>query len=535
MKMGVSEVSILYRAVWSDAAVPDRSAMIDQLKQRITAWVQECDDAPPLVEGESQFDLSKDRRRTVTLRFASEDAFEVVSTDRDPGETTEWVTTIRVLSDTEGIHALVELSMSAEDLARRVAVGRPRIVHEMLEAAWKPTLGGSRLPTEALELPPNGVPILIEMLARADRSLPIIVCAEPSRENDGSWLDVARKIAARTEGVAAVVTLRTPAVEKFKQSFGQLAIWNGGIRVYAPGIVTSESEGWKHRYYLHSRIEMFEAATIDRIVYSVAQLSTRRRIPAVFKIFGDSAGLPAGALDDMISVKALLEEREEWETKLELARANENDLNQELMNATGHLKRLGDQLLNQGLAELYWGTKFGLEDSEPDQVQDISEAVLGAQAYLDDWISLPDSAIRNLEDLDTAPEAFNWGNTTWRGLRALAAYAEARAGGWDAGGFWEWCKSGSPLAWPATRKKLSMTESEGVRNGGKFKGTRDFEVDKLVDSSGRVTMLAHLKISEGGGSLAPRVYFYDDTGGATGKVHIGLVGPHYLVPNQSTN
>lgn len=48
-------------------------------------------------------------------------------------------------------------------------------------------------------------------------------------------------------------------------------------------------------------------------------------------------------------------------------------------------------------------------------------------------------------------------------------------------------------------------------------------------------MLAHLKISEGGGSLAPRVYFHDDTGGATGKMHIGLVGPHYLVPNKSTN
>lgn len=48
-------------------------------------------------------------------------------------------------------------------------------------------------------------------------------------------------------------------------------------------------------------------------------------------------------------------------------------------------------------------------------------------------------------------------------------------------------------------------------------------------------MLAHLKISEGGGNLAPRVYFHDDTSGSTGKVHIGLVGPHYLVPNKSTN
>ena len=52
---------------------------------------------------------------------------------------------------------------------------------------------------------------------------------------------------------------------------------------------------------------------------------------------------------------------------------------------------------------------------------------------------------------------------------------------------------------------------------------------------GEITMLVHLKISEGGGNLAPRVYFYDDTNGPTKKVHVGLVGPHYLVPNKSTN
>ncbi|KRE65434.1 hypothetical protein ASG79_13760 [Arthrobacter sp. Soil761] len=74
---------------------------------------------------------------------------------------------------------------------------------------------------------------------------------------------------------------------------------------------------------------------------------------------------------------------------------------------------------------------------------------------------------------------------------------------------------GPLLGWPASTKKLSMTESEGVQTGGKFKGTRVFEVDPAVDPSDETTMLAHLKISEGGGVLAPRVYFYDDTGGAT--------------------
>lgn len=80
-----------------------------------------------------------------------------------------------------------------------------------------------------------------------------------------------------------------------------------------------------------------------------------------------------------------------------------------------------------------------------------------------------------------------------------------------------------------------MTEGEPVQNGDKLSRTRIFKVDRAVHASGEIVMLAHLKISEDGGRLAPRVYFYDDTCGPTRKVHVGLVGPHYLVPNRSTN
>ncbi|SFV24595.1 hypothetical protein [Micrococcus terreus] len=528
-------MSILYRAVWSDPNVSDRTAIVGRFQELVAAWTQERDDAPPLVEGVSEFEVSQGRHRTVVLRSVSGNAFEVVATDQVPADPTEWVTTVRILPDDAGIHTLVELSMSSDDLARRVAVGRPKIVHDLLEAAGKPQLGGSGILTEPLALPANGVSILTDMLANPERSLPIVVCAEPRGEHDSSWLRVARGIAARAEGVAAVVTLDAQAAGVFKQEFGQLAIWDGGVRVYSPGVVTKESEGWRHRYYLRTRLEASETATVNRIVYSVAQLSTRRRIPGMFKVFGEQNGLPAEALGGMVPAETLASARDEWEYALELARDEQSALERELSAATGHLARLKNELITRGMVDLLWGTQHETTDSMPDEVQVISEAVLAAQVYLTRWLSLPDSAIRELDDLDTAPEAFNWGNKTWRGLRALAGYAEDRAGGWNKGGFWEWCASGPLLGWPATSKKLSMTESEGVQTGGKFKGTRDFAVDPQVAPSGVVTMLAHLKISEGGGNLAPRVYFFDDTGGSTKKIHIGLVGPHYLVPNKSSN
>lgn len=69
----------------------------------------------------------------------------------------------------------------------------------------------------------------------------------------------------------------------------------------------------------------------------------------------------------------------------------------------------------------------------------------------------------------------------------------------------------------------------------KFRDQRHLPVDIRVDESGRIHMWSHLKIAEGGGPLAPRVYFYDDTRGATGKVHIGYVGPHRHMENTRTN
>jgi hypothetical protein len=528
-------MSVLYRAVWSDAVTSNHALALDRLRACVAAWIQQTVDPVPMVDGHSEFEVSQGRHRKVLARSLSSEAFEVSATDHVLGDPTEWVTTIRVVADGEGVHTFVELNMSSDDLARRVAVGRPRIVHELLEAAGKPVLGASGLLTEPLALPANGATILTDMLAKPARSLPVIVCAEPNGEHDGAWLRTAGKIAARAEGVAVVITLDAKAVVAFRREFGQLAIWDGGVRVYVPGVVSRDSEGWRHRYYVRSRFEESASSTIDRIVYSVAQLSTRRRVPAAFRVFGEQSGLPVDALDGMIPAGELTEARDQWEFDLDLARDEQSSLERELAGANGHLARLKDALIAQGLTDLLWGTQHEDPDSIPDEVQVTSEAVMAAQLYLSDWLSLPDSAVRELEDIDTAPEAYNWGNKTWRGLRALAAYAEDRANGWDKGGFWEWCASGPLLGWPATSKKLSMVESETVRNSDKLSRTRVFEIDRAVQLSGEITMLAHLKIAEGGGNLAPRVYFYDDTGGSTKKVHVGLVGPHYLVPNKSTN
>ena len=529
-------MTVLYRAVWSDAVAADIDQKMNEQKALAAAWAQETAEPAPMVDGQCELNISQGRRRKVTYReVAAGTAFEVIASDHKPGDATEWTTLIRVVADEDGVYTLVENRMESDDLTIRISVGRPRVVHELLGAANKPSLGSSALLTEPQPIPADGISILTDVLADAGRTVPVIVCSEPGGRRDDTWLSLADKVASRVEGVALVVTLDEYAVTAFKKQMGELAVWGGGIRVYAPVPVVLGSEGWRHRYYIRSRLEESPQATIDRIVYSVAQLSARRRVPEVFRIFGEQSGRHADASDGLIPVAHLDEAREQWEFDRDLALEERSALEKELSRATGHLARLKNELMSRGLTDLLWGTQHEVGDAIPDEVQDTSEAVLAAQLYLSRWLALPDSAGRELEGIDTAENAYPWGNNAWRGLRALAAYAEDRANGWSKGGFWEWCAEGPLLGWPATSKKLAMSEGETVQDRVKYKRTRIFKVDHAVDKSGEMMMLAHLKIAEGGGNLAPRIYFHDDTGGPTSKIHVGFVGPHYLVPNKSTN
>lgn len=534
-------MSVLYRAVWAvDTSTPE--VTLPQFLEGIARWAQETRDPTPIAEGTTHLRASQRRDREVSLRWVSGEAFEVVVTDRTPEGRTEWTTVVRVVAEGGQTHCLVELDMSSDDLAQRVKVGRPRVVRELLTVGANPRLGGSRLVNDLVHIPANGTSILTDLLADTARTLPVVVCTEPSGVHDNGWIATAEAIATRVEGIATVLTLDEAGVDLFRHQLGPLAVWDGGVRLYVPDVVTAASDGWRHRFYVRSRFDASRDATIDRVVYSLAQLSTRRRTPELFRQFGarvdqaiDTSGDSGGGLTATPSEVELNEARERWEFELELAQDEQSSVERELASATGHLARLKEALVSEGRVDLLWGTQHPTGDSIPDEVQDASEAVLAAQAYLSDWLALPDTAARELASIDSAPEAYNWGNKIWRGLRALAAYAQDRDAGWDRGGFWEWCASGPLLGWPATSKKLSMTESETVRNSDKLSRSRVFRIDTDVDDSGEMTMLAHLKISEGGGNLAPRVYFYDDSAGATKKLHVGLIGPHYLVPNKSTN
>ncbi|MBK8867110.1 MAG: hypothetical protein IPN45_03270 [Actinomycetales bacterium] len=245
-----------------------------------------------------------------------------------------------------------------------------------------------------------------------------------------------------------------------------------------PEPVSDPSDGWRHRYILGHLMASREDSMIDRIVYGVAQASTRRRVPDDFLRF---TTIPAAAVADgevrARSEDEMARERASWDTALDDQIAETNEAERELNQKLGHLERIRSALEDKGLHHLFWGTMHEPGEDIPDEVQDTSEAVMAAQMYLTDRVVVHDDAARELDGIDTCPQAYSWGNKSWRGFRALAAYAESRASGFR-GSFWGVVPRGRALRVASQLKHLSMTESETVQNNEKLSRCRVLPVSQ---------------------------------------------------------
>ncbi|WP_309055737.1 hypothetical protein [Streptomyces sp.] len=516
-------MSIMYWTIW-ESDCEDPQVFLELTRECFSRWAVDDHAGESLEDGQHQVG-----HRRITLRSIADDAVSGVEgctiDDMEGASSTRWCTTVRVAAGGGTAHIWVENCMETNDPTQRIKVGRPRVVADLLSLSENPRLKRDALCGTPRVITADDVSDFVSMLSYGDRRLPVIVFTEPFQTSGGRWRQLACQTARRSMGVATVAVLDQAAVSCFRAAFDDLAVWGGGIRTYAPRLVKSPADARRHRFIPAAEMRENDSWVVDRLVGTVAQLSTRRRVPGVFSVF----------LSDQraISENELAEFRYQWEFDLELEKDDHATTQFELGRVSGHLERIVQKLRESNLEHLIWDAQVAPEDGLPDQVQGVTEAIVAAKEHLGEWLTIADSASRELHGIDTAPEAVSWGNNAYRGFRALAEYARSCKEDGFAGGFWVWCQRGGAMSvsWPATDKKLAMSESESVMNRDKYRKSRIFDVHHDVARSGRLLMQAHLKISEGGGDLAPRIYFHDDTAGATGKVHVGFVGPHYLVPN----
>lgn len=149
-------------------------------------------------------------------------------------------------------------------------------------------------------------------------------------------------------------------------------------------------------------------------------------------------------------------------------------------------------------------------------------------AELMPYVQILDCAREPVKSLRGHSSEKTWLRRTEEALEALNAYGEAKAEH-GAGvlphftAYLDW-----PQATTLISKGMYVASEVLLERGGsdlRVRRTRLFTVPELGEE---VFMGAHVRIG-GGRPPAPRMHFYDDTAGPTGKVIVGYVGPH--LPN----
>lgn len=519
-------MAVISRIMWTAGdGGQSTDEVLHAAARAIAPWALESDDADLPEAGEITFERSGAANpgiRTVRAQRVEEPSGLVVDVEDDDGTGAVWGVHLRIAVADGHLLAWVDNTLESETVSAPVSVGRPRVVDALLGVGEKPRLGASALLSEAQEVPAEAVTVLRELLHNPERGLPVVVVTCPWTGFDDHLRSRAQNLAKRLTGLATVVMLDPGAQDALKATLpNRLGVWGGAVRVYAPGSIDSPAA---HRLYSG---DLLRQRGVEPIVNWVTALSSRRRPDHRLRAVHHAVTQPDRTVS-ATEVEELRKERDQFQTQLDNEIIERAEVEAELNRALVLVRRLRQLGFESGMSQEVMQAEQDAEQTG-ETLMTVSEAVSRARDELSEFLAIPDGADRNLDSVDAAPNALAWGNTVWRGLGALADYARDVRSGAFSGGFWNWCvREGS---WPATPKKLAMSESESVENSTKLSSKRYFKVDEAVDSSGELYMSAHLKISEGGGALAPRVYFHDDTGGTTERVHVGFVGPHYLVPN----
>ena len=528
-------MSLLYRAIWQE----DREQLIDVAAASAISWLgSKGIDLDSLPDGEVTATHVDPRfgnsvKHTLWIRRSSAGGVDGVRVRLEEYQTEagqQWTTTLTALARSErGGTFWVDVDRISEDPFARVPFKAPGLVKTLIREGNDPRVGQVRLEPGPRVIAVGG---LAGLIRSEERRLPIVVFAH---DREGSAVTMARADAAYKQlaGVAAIFVLPPEGVEEFKARMGEdLAVWGGGARLYLPNRGTGGLRPERHRYVSGAQAAQWPGAAGEVISTMLSGFVPATPAPPDFDPVRRQ--LTGRADRDLHELLELAESENDGlrdaiqELREQLANRDDEIIdsiadNEELVEQNNRLAAEVTRLLSDRPA----GETPGPEEP-PDSVATIHEAI--DRAGILSGVAIHPDAPVDIDKLERAVNSTAWAGSIWHALRALDAYSK------EGGGFYTWCKNTmSPWRWHATDKKLAMKESEQVMANERLRAARMLPVDVAVSPSGFVEMQAHIKIAQGGGPLAPRIYFFDDVAGRTGKVHVGFIGPHEHMPNKSTN
>ena len=435
--------------------------------------------------------------------------------------------------------------------------GVEALVHELLDAGLRdggrPHLGPEPLSVDPVQVrDPGHTEAIRNAIVSPQRPVPYLVIAWDPINRETAMGDMTRRAqsaASQLAGLARVFVLPLELLTRFQRLVGgELDLQPGEARLY----LTGSQDPHRHRT-LSAELVRSDPHQAGRWASHLLRLTLAEREPP--PLYGQArARLGSQRQAPMLEagpspaerIAALESERDDlwealFETREQRASARQQrdemsqqnfDMQEELQLAQLRADDLQRQLIDSQDQMVEWLLQAGQGGAAPEadaskrnyqQVTSIRQALQLARVNLG-RVEIPPEAEHRIADLDSSIESQSWALSVFDGLLALEAYANTGSGFQD---FRDWCRrSKHQRVWFANAKKLAMNESEEVMRQPELRKYRLLPVSAEVASSGTIEMQAHLKLSNA--SFAPRLYFHDGTRGtnATGKIHIGYIGPH---------
>lgn len=445
-------------------------------------------------------------------------------------------TTFTAFADGETSWALTDIErwVTSPDAHAWIPVA-PSIVTDLLDR-FECRRGNTRLCRSARVVAPSDVAVLVRELSDEARELPIVIATtsdlEPTKTSESRAFDLAKTLA----GVAPVVLLAPGAVSEFSKTmfsdFGErMDVYRSSVRVYNPGLGASGDSPYRHRLVQFRRFQGRPNSVAVRVVAGpILARSTETPPPPVWRSHirelldstgGDDAELIELYEEENQEVKRTLAElsdsNQELQLQYEQTEEDNSELLKELDELRGLIRFLQSRLADYNSPDAYV-TTVAEDPFTPDWCAEVVDEAKKRFALL----VIPDTVRDGAAALDEHVNP-NWGRRAWSAFQALQAYAEAKQAG-RTGDFRTYCESHTdgakvPTSWIGRHESKTTTATE------RFRRLRMLPISKEVDSSGSILMEEHIRIQQGG-MPSPRIHYHDDTGGATGKIHVGWFGDH---------
>ncbi|MFM2046812.1 MAG: hypothetical protein RL383_889 [Actinomycetota bacterium] len=516
-------MTLVYRAVWTDNEIDIHTAVLECFAAWLDGRNTPIDIPVNRVEQRDGRTLT-----TVKVNNAAVVGVQAQLVEDYESERGRWTTTVTGMRIGEDNVVWVTVHADVDKGIWQRSIRAPRVVRELLLAGGSPTIDDDALEVQPREIDDEkSVTRLTRSISSTKRRIPLLVIAARNNSDLTKAVQRATRAAETLAGVARVVVVEPGMVSALNAELPDgLHVPKGWSRLFMPdcandainprltisfnsnelgsdprelGLLVSKHIG-------HSILWPTvppEWADGKRRIDEARRKLKKKNQPAEVEIEA-----VADYTDDPEEAWRLYAEDLQWQ----LADANE-------LAAEWHKR-----------AEEYYGKLISLltKESAPNPYDKLTfAATIEEVQRLSQWIQIPRTAPQGMVELDTHVSARVWAKDFGRLCASFESYARYKSTHTFKGNYLTWCKQNGDYS----ADKIALNEGKTTKQIKKLMEARTFTVDTQVNQSGKIAMLNHAKIQARGSGFIPRVYFHDDTGGATGKIHIGFIGPHYLVPH----